>query len=183
MADEHGGAIGTAAREKAEGLLEELLQVMKEQRRVLGLLLDLETKKRASLVKVDLKELEKIVVSEELLVAEAGEIEERRYRVSCSLAEEMGLIPEEVSISGLRDLFPCQAEGIEAVRQELQEILGELQELNQQNYDLIQQSLQYVDFAINLITRGEASLTYSHPQGKEATAQKAILSRLLDRRV
>ena len=173
----------TQITEKTEMLLEELLQTLEEQRRVMRLLLDLEEQKRTALVKTDLKELEKIVISEELLVAETGEIEERRYRISCALAEEMGVEPQKISMSALREFFPGQAEGLEAVQQELQEVLEDLQRINGQNYELIQQSLRYVDFAINLLAQAESSPVYSHPQAKEAAGPKTGFSRLLDRRI
>jgi flagellar biosynthesis/type III secretory pathway chaperone len=149
----------TAMWEKFIVLLNQTLEIYEA-------LLLLSRKKRQVLVEVKQQELEQLTKQEELLIIKAGQLETLRKAQTQELITELGLSPEQAQLAILIEHADSQTAGkLEEISEEFTEIAAELVELNELNEKLIKQSLELVNYNINILSQNTADSTYA-PKGK-----------------
>ena len=129
-------------------------------------LLLLSRKKRQVLVEVKPQELEQLTKQEELLIIKAGQLETLRKAQTQEIITKLGLSPEQSQLATLIEHADSQtAERLEEISEEFTEIAAELVELNELNEKLIKQSLDLVNYNINILSQNAAESTYA-PKGQ-----------------
>ncbi len=165
-----------------EQIIIELVDVLELQRKLYQELLEIAKAKQPTLVKGDLAALNEFTLQEEKIVVRVGKLEEQRGRAQQALANHYNIPEEEVTLQTLVAKVDVEHQGrLAEVGQGLKTILGELKNINSMNSELVQQSLGYIEFTVNVITGAEDMLGYPEKPG-EATTEQAR-ARIFDRRV
>lgn len=150
-------------------LMQELLDTLKEQNNIYQSLLDIASKKKVSIIENDINSLQSFVKEENVYVGRNQRLEKKRIELFKDIAMVLGKNKE----LSLKEIIECmkgqdgEKELIE-IREQMLDILPKLKSLNNQNQELIQMSIDYVDFSINMIRSTNAnSPTYYDLSGNE----------------
>ena len=128
---------------------------------------DLEREKQKALISNNLQEIELITARQEPLLLGASRLEKERLLWAKQIGRELGKAPEVLTLAELAEHFPV----LEGVRQDLDRVVGQLQEIHAINTQLLQQAMKIVDYTVGLLTH-QTSNTYSHPGQKEKEENK-----------
>lgn len=145
-----------------EETLNRLNDNLERQAQLYRTLNELQELKKQALLQSNLPELEQITAREERILLEAARLEKERLLWADKIGQEMGKAAEELTLAELAERFPK----LQAVRQELDQVIGELRNAHQLNSQLIGQALDIIDFTATLLTRQDQT-TYSHPKRKD----------------
>ncbi|MFY9174749.1 MAG: flagellar protein FlgN [Peptococcia bacterium] len=164
-----------------EVTFQELCSSLEGLRKLYVEILRLAKMKRKELVLGNLKGVEEITKEEEQLVIEAGRLENERYQQSKQLSQQYDLPPEAT----LSDFIKMASDEDKAKLQDLQEqmtkLAAEIDEVNQENILLIEQSLKFINFSIDVLTTPSDVDTYDVELGKGQ--KKENISRILDKKI
>ncbi len=162
-------------------MLERMESLLDRQLELYQSLVEMSHRKQQVLVRSDLQELESIIKAEQALLWQAGKLEESRLALQGEMAAAAGLKPEELDLSKLAELagepFASRYRSLQGRMVALMDRLGTINKLNM---ELIEQSLSYINFSLELLSGAEAGETYT-PAGK-SPGRKGV-TRLLDRKV
>jgi flagellar biosynthesis/type III secretory pathway chaperone len=116
-------------------------------------MLELSKSKKKIIVEGKVAELDKIVKLEQNMIFNIGQLEREREEEVAKLCKALNLDSAQITISDLtKVLQPKLKKGLEDIQSELQEIFGQLKAVNDVNGKLIEQSIEYIDYSINLFT-------------------------------
>ena len=135
-------------------LIEELISTLKAEKAVYEELVPVSEKKTKILVKNDLEELKKITAQEQLLIDRAGVIGHKREEVVKNIGVVLNKTPEELDLTSLTRLMAKQPEErktLAALHDSLRTTMRRLVEVNERNKDLIENSLEMIEFNMNFI--------------------------------
>jgi len=135
-------------------LIEELISTLKAERAVYEELVPVSEQKTKILVKNDLEELKKITAQEQLLIDRAGVIGHKREEVIKNIGVVLNKTPEELDLTSLTRLMAKQPEEkktLAALHDSLRTTMRRLVEVNERNKDLIENSLEMIEFNMNFI--------------------------------
>ncbi len=135
----------------------------------------LEREKQTALIKNDLQEIEQITARQEPLMLGASHLEKERLLWAEHIGRDLGKVPEDLTLAELAEHFPV----LEKVRLDLDQVVGQLQEIHEINTQLLQQAMRVVDFTVGMLTHQEKN-TYQNPSVKENEGTRKL--HLLDRR-
>ena len=98
------------------------------------------------------RELDKMVKLEQNMIFNIGQLEKKREEEVAKLCKALELNSSRINISELmQGLQPEQKKELENVQERLRGILSELKAVNDVNGQLLEQSLEYIDYSINLL--------------------------------
>ena len=135
-------------------LIEELISTLKAEKAVYEELVPVSEKKTKILVKNDLEELKKITAQEQLLIDRAGVIGHKREEVVKNIGVVLNKTPAELDLTSLTRLMAKQPEErktLAALHDSLRTTMRRLVEVNERNKDLIENSLEMIEFNMNFI--------------------------------
>lgn len=135
-------------------LIEELISTLKAEKAVYEELVPVSEQKTKILVKNDLEELKKITAQEQLLIDRAGVIGHKREEVIKNIGVVLNKIPEQLDLTSLTRLMAKQPEEkktLAALHDSLRTTMRRLVEVNERNKDLIENSLEMIEFNMNFI--------------------------------
>lgn len=157
-----------------------LVDTIQKQKDVYGKLLSLAQEKQPFLVKGNIAEIERITKEEELLILQVGRLEEQRKALHQNLASHFELSPEELTVGELIKRTDVEtALAFESVIQELIGVLGRLGNKNKTNTELIKNSLDFVNFSLNILTSDSVKPAY----GSTKEEKQNINSKIFDRTI
>ena len=149
----------TAMWDKLVLLLNQTLQIYQA-------LLQLSRKKREILIAADPQALEQVTKQEEMIIIAAGKLEKLRLPLIQELAAAVGMASDQTALSTLIKHADSQtAAKLTAISEQFTGITGELTQLNQLNEQLIKQSLNFINYNINVLSQTTAESTYA-PKGQ-----------------
>ena len=141
---------------------DKLIDLLNQTLEIYQALLELSRKKRAILAKAKPQELEMLTKQEEVLILEAGKLENLRLKHMDELAAALGLSEEKKTLAALINCADEEtADELQAISEEFAQINEELLELNEINAKLIQQSLEFINYSINILSRSAVGPTYA----------------------
>ncbi|SMC39795.1 flagellar protein FlgN [Sporomusa malonica] len=147
---------------------EKLIILLNQTLEVYQALLKLSRKKRDILIEAKPQEIEMLTKQEEILIIEAGKLEIMRSTLTHELAAAIGLAPDETTMSTLIERADNETAGkLILVIDRFGGITSELTKMNELNTQLIQQSLDLINFNINILSQSAAETTYA-PKGNTA---------------
>lgn len=161
-----------------EPVFEKLSCLLEEQAALYREITGLAERKQQYLVKGMIPELDEVTRKEEALIYQIGRREEERLPLMQKLAS-LYQLDENATLRDVLALAPeAEKAGLGEVAHELMEIMAQLDQLNQQNTGLIQQSLNFISFAMDAISP-QSKPTYN--ASKEVKVER--LTQLLDKKV
>jgi flagellar biosynthesis/type III secretory pathway chaperone len=152
------------------GMMQQLLEVMNEQAQRYEELHGLSLEKRDVLVKNDVEELQKITNLENLVVSQNNRLEKKRLSLVQDIAEVLGHGSNDMDLAtliGLMEGKPEQEE-LRAIGNRIRETLNKLKDVNTLNGELLESSLEYIEYSMNLMRSSmqQGVPTYSLKDGQ-----------------
>lgn len=135
-------------------LIEELISALSAEKAVYEELVPVSERKTKVLVKNDLEELKKVTAQEQLLLDRAGVIGHKREEVIKNIGVVLNKTPAELDLTSLTKLLARQPEekkALAALHDSLRTTMRRLVEVNERNKDLIENSLEMIEFNMNFI--------------------------------
>lgn len=134
-------------------LINELIDILEQENRIYEEILKISKNKTNIIVEGKVTELENIVKLEQALVIQMGRLENLREEVVEKLAASLRINPSDITISELaKHLEKEQSQKLKNVQDKLGGTLKELRNSNELNSKLIKNSLDYINFSINVLT-------------------------------
>ena len=134
-------------------LIEELIDTLNKENEEYGRLLDLSRRKAAVIVERDIPALEKITDDEQIVVSAIENLDVKRAQVTADIANVINKDVESLKLSVLIDLLskqPQEQKALSAVHDKLKVTVDSVRAINESNRQLIAQSLEMVEFDINM---------------------------------
>lgn len=124
--------------------------------------------KREAIIANQIEEVNKLSLQETKMLKPVPDMEKEVRQMLTAIQRELGFRPKlKMSLTELIKLLvdPEQKKTLTEVSEELVSISSKLKSVNELNYQLIQQSLEYVNFSLDvLVGPEEEEYTYKKPQ-------------------
>ena len=133
--------------------MENLIAVLQQECEEYNGLLELSDRKTPVIVAGDLDQLQKITDEEQEWVGRIAHLEKKRAEITADIAD---VLNKDVKTMKLRDLVqmlsarPAEQRQLSEACDGLREAVDQVQAVNERNRDLIQHSLELVEFDMNI---------------------------------
>jgi len=135
-------------------LMENLIEVLNAECSEYEGLLKLSQEKKSFIVKGDLENIQRITDEEQEWVGRLNRLEKQRVEVTTDIANVLNKDVTTLKLTNLIQLLnarPAEQQMLADVVDRLQRIVRQMQIANEQNRELIQHSLELVEFDLNLL--------------------------------
>lgn len=135
-------------------LIQELIQTLQSEQGLYQELVPIVTKKTRVIVDNDLTTLQQITEQEQLIIEKINVLERKREEVIVNIGTVISRNPATLTMSKLITLLEKQPEEqkqLSQIHDSLKSVVHTLVELNNRNKSLIEQSLEMIEFNMNLI--------------------------------
>lgn len=133
--------------------INELLDILDRQAAIYKDILELSKNKTDIIIKGKVSELDNITKLEQSFIIEMGKLEDSREKIINDLSADIKLNASEINITELlKHVDNSQAERLEAYKENLLGTINEIKDLNDLNSKLIQNSIDYINFSINILS-------------------------------
>jgi flagellar biosynthesis/type III secretory pathway chaperone len=132
-------------------LVKELLEILDAEKNIYDGLLNTSKDKTKIIVEGKVDELDKITKMEQSAMLQMSKLEDKREKIINRMASITGEKAESLTVSKLID-YVDNEDGIKlrSMKDGITKVLTELKELNALNSKLIENSLEYINFSLNL---------------------------------
>jgi len=135
-------------------LMENLIETLDKENEEYELLITLSREKTPILIKGDLDALSEITEREQVVVARIQNLEKKRIQVMKDICEVTNHKDQELKLTDLIEMMasrPKEKTALTEVHDKLKTTLYNMKMVNEQNRELIQNSLEVVQFEMNLL--------------------------------
>jgi flagellar biosynthesis/type III secretory pathway chaperone len=130
-----------------------VIDILKKEHSYYKDMLEMSKSKKKIVIEGKVAELDKIVKLEQNMIFNIGQLEKKREEEVTKLCGILNLNSSQVTVSELSKVLRTeQKKVLEDIQGKLQETFSELKTVNDMNGQLIEQSLDYIDYSINLIS-------------------------------
>lgn len=136
------------------GLIEELIDTLEAEEKLYEELLPVVEQKAQIIIKNDLEQLQCITTAEQDFVDKITNMEHNRNKIISNIAIVMNRKVEDLNLKAIITMLekqPAQQEQLSKLHDSLLQKLGRLKELNMQNKVLLEQSLEMIEFSMNIM--------------------------------
>jgi len=146
--------------------VQSIIEVLQQQEDIYRELIATAEAKTPVLVNNDLQQLNLIIMQERKLVKKAEELEKQRYQMTYNHFATLGTRYRYKLVDLIQVVHIAEEkQTLMKFHKELNALLADLQEKNELNQQLIQQSLSFLDYSLELLVDyPEEEYTYQHPQ-------------------
>lgn len=135
-------------------LIDDLTAVLQQEMEVYQTLIPISEQKTEVLIRGDLKRLQEITDQEQELLDQASAYGHRREEVLYNMGMVLNRPVKDLSLTGLIELLgkqPEEQERLALLHDELQQTMKRLVDVNTKNKNLIENSLEMIEFNMNFI--------------------------------
>lgn len=135
-------------------LMENLISVLQLEGNAYEELLELSMKKTPVIVSGDLEGLQKITDEEQIVVAKINHLDAKREEVTKDIANVLNKDVAKLKLADIIDMLsqrPVEQKILSEAHDKLKNVTGHMARVNEHNKELLQQSLEMVEFDMNLI--------------------------------
>jgi len=159
-------------------LIDQLLLALNKEQEIYNEVISLAKDKQIAIVNNDLNLLEVIMKKEKTYSISLVKLEQIRSKTINQLVKEYHM----VEINALTDLYPFMSDQevrkVDSVRSKLINTVGILGQKNELNRQLLEQSIEQVEFDLNLITTvGDGSVNYKETASDMDVERRSIFDR------
>lgn len=136
------------------GLIDELVNTMSQENDIYRELIPIAEEKTRVIIKNDLDALQKITEQEQLTIEKITALEKKREEVVINIGTVLSRDPKELNMKALIKIMgkqPEEQKALSRIHDELDGNLRRLVTINDRNKELINQSLEMIEFNMNLI--------------------------------
>lgn len=139
-------------------LMNKIIELLEHEYRVYENILRMSKDKTNIIVEGKVKELENVVKLEQALVLQISRIDKQREEVVEQLSKEVNLKDKNLNISEIIQYGnEEQKKQLEEYKGRMSKLIEELAHTNQINSKLIENSLEYIDFSLNLMSNADVT--------------------------
>ena len=154
-------------------LANELINTLKQEKGVYDSVLKIAEDKTDVIIKGKVDELEKMLKLEQELVLQLAKLEDLRERLVAKIFSELGIAGRDMTISTLAQAMEGPyASKLKECQGLLLDTIGRLKAKNDLNSKLIKNSLEYINFSINLIASVDSGSNNYSGSGQVSDAKK-----------
>lgn len=149
-------------------MLKPLINTLEELIAIQEQLVEVSLKKREILIDGEIEPLSQLIAEESKLVRKMGKLEEERMFQVKEYLRRQGITADEMTVSQLLSIIPSKEgkEAIQSLADKLQKTIGQLQQHNDLNSKLIQDSLDYINHSLEMMTDNSGEgINYQRPAG------------------
>lgn len=135
-------------------LMEDLLNTLEQENAEYEQLLALSLKKTPVIVNANLEELQQITDEEQLIVSRINKLDKVRNECMTQIAGVIHKDVNELTLAMVVDIFkkrPEEHKKLAAVFDKLKDTIAQMKRANEQNRQLLQSSLELVQFDMNML--------------------------------
>lgn len=135
-------------------LMEELIDTLNSEEELYRKIIPVEEEKTRAVIANDLNSLEDITVREHDLVDQVVALESKRERVAADIATVLGKNSQAITLEEIVRALknqPDDQKQLQRVHDRLKQTVARLQEVNDQNRVLLQESMQMIEFNMNVM--------------------------------
>lgn len=135
-------------------LIQELIVIIEEETGCYKTFLEMANNKKDVIINGDLPSLQEMTKKEQDMAGQLLRLEKKRIKNLEDICLVTNRKPEEMTISNLIKMLENQEEErnrLEKASEELKNVLEEVKEINEINKNLIEQSVEYINFTMNAI--------------------------------
>lgn len=157
-------------------LIETLITTLQKENEEYETLMTLSLEKTGVIAKGDLDALGKIVEQEQTIVERVNVLEKKRTEVTKDIAVVLSKKPEELKLPVLIRLLEGQTkecEALKAIHDRLSDTMSRMVRVNEHNKALLQESIDMIQFEMNLIQsmkQAPATANYNGNEYADASA-------------
>ncbi|GKU76826.1 flagellar protein FlgN [Paenibacillus sp. L3-i20] len=143
-----------------------ITDILQQQLKLYGRLLECEEMKKEMIINNQVVELNVLTQKQKLLTAKADELETSRLLATAKYFRDSGLRTRSGILSDLiKSVYnPDEKQQLTRLYDDLSALLKRLKQTNEVNQQLIQQSLDFINFSIGLMIEDpNEDMTYQHP--------------------
>jgi hypothetical protein len=134
-------------------LVGQLIDILNQENDIYDTLYKISNNKKELIIAGKVTELENIVKIEQSLIIKISRLEDAREDIVAELCGLLGQKPENITISWLTTrLGALEAAQLKACQERMVKNINSLKDNNELNSRLIKNSLEYIDFSINMMT-------------------------------
>lgn len=140
--------------------MENLIEVLNGESSEYEGLLELSKQKTSCIVKADLENLQKITDEEQEWLGRLQRLEKKRVETTADIANVLNKDVTTLKLTNLIEMLaarPAEQKQLADAVERLQSIVHEMQTVNERNRELIQHSLELVEFDMNLLQAMKAA--------------------------
>ncbi len=134
--------------------MENLIEILNGESSEYEGLLELSKQKTSCIVKADLEELQRITDEEQEWLTRLHHLEKRRVETTADIANVLNKDVTTLKLTNLIEMLaarPAEQKQLAEAVERLQSVVHEMQTVNERNRELIQHSLELVEFDMNLL--------------------------------
>jgi hypothetical protein len=145
-------------------LIDELIDVLNKESVLYEDILKMSGSKTDIIVQGKVSDLESITRIEQALILQIGKLENEREKIADRLAKQLKVEPSEITVTKLSKYLPKgDASRLKACCIKFGSTIKSLSDTNGLNSKLIRNSLDYIDFSLNIFSNaGSANNLYSN---------------------
>lgn len=134
-------------------LVKQLTDVLDQENEIYETLSNISDNKTDLIVGGKVVELGEVVKLEQALIIKISKLEDKREKLVDKLCAVLGKRPEEMTISSLvLQLGQNESDMLKACQDKMFKCINRLKHVNELNSKLIKNSLEYIDFSVNMMT-------------------------------
>ncbi len=147
------------------GLVNELIKILNTEADNLSDFLGLAKEKTQVIVENDVKSLQKIVELENILASRQNKLEKSRIAIMADIAMVLNKDLKELTLKRLAEIISIgnEKEELLKLQEKLKLITEQLKQANDVNKLLIENSLEYIEFTMNVIRGVAKEDNYTEP--------------------
>ena len=160
-------------------VIQELITVLTEEQQLYEKIIPIASEKKNVIIKNNLESLQEITEQEQLAIDQVTVLEKKRSEVIVNIGILLNRKPEELTLKEIIRLLenqPKEQKQLSQIHDQLKQTVQELKNINIQNKSLIVQSLEMIEFNMNLIQSTRMSPGNNYTKGaitEDAPALKA----------
>ena len=135
-------------------LMEELITVLSREKEIYEKLIPISERKTVVLIREDLQELQKVTDEEQQLLDAAYAADKKREKIIENIGIVLNRDPKELDLTTLARLMarqPAEKKQLSELHDSLKLVMDRLVNVNQKNKELIENSLEMIEFNMNFI--------------------------------
>ena len=136
-------------------LIDELINVLEQENKEYETLVLLSKEKTPVIVKGDLEKLQRITEVEQEFVGKIRNLEKKREEIMMDIGNVLSRDPKTTKVTDIIELLskqPVEQQKLSEIHDKLKTTLGNIKQYNDINANLIKESLEIVEFNLNLVT-------------------------------
>ncbi len=153
-------------------LIEELISTLEEENQIYQELIPIAEKKTRIIIKNDLKQLQAVTEQEQNYVDRINALEHKREGIVSNVGVVLSRDPKDLTLKEIVFILkkqPQEQKKLAELRESLRHNIHRLTQVNSQNKVLIDESLEIIEFNMNLIQSTRMSPGNNYDKGAQTT--------------